>query len=682
MNLSAADLQIIRRHSIQSLRRNYRQIFGSSTGLEVKDVQEKPEILNSMLKGAATRETPDYRSLVRTLLDLLASSTACQELRYPDSSNRSTQQRILLFAEEWPKQLDMDINALGLCKDVLMKALSPDTDVPDADLWRSVYCLLRTLHFSDLDLRVIEESSLQDFLITYRERFRTSHPKFFFRTAGLAMDLRRRARVLGSLLEEAIREGQFNNMFFVFLQQLALTGASAELRHPIGTDTSVRQQILLFSEEWPYQLAASGDTFALCKDAILKALTAGLDKEFWYCMYKLLDSFHFSGIELGKIQGNRLQAFRSNYRLLFLERSETTIERVIENPEILKSMLKNTSVHEPLACCELFRAFLRRLALTNASGELRHPIGSGTPVRQRIMLVADEWPSQLVLNDKALDLCVDVLFKALIHEADGSDRELWYSVYHLLNALHFSSLDLQLIRETPLRSFRRTYRRFFLEESSLTINQVLENPATLRSMLVESKGGSLKLPLKGPGMEPQTTGSGSRELFHVFLCQLALTEVSGELKHPIGSDTTVGKRLLLFAGEWPNQITLSGDALGLCTDLLIKALSPEEEISDIEFWYSVYHLLNAFPAAESERANRNIAVMVKDYAVKYAKEHPYLLALNVGLTVVGFAIPPFLGVLGFTRAGVGAGVSPPRFGGHGWRVSYLFPFADLSVARV
>ncbi|PUU72873.1 hypothetical protein B9Z19DRAFT_611824 [Tuber borchii] len=130
---------------------------------------------------------------------------------------------------------------------------------------------------------------------------------------------------------------------------------------------------------------------------------------------------------------------------------------------------------------------------------------------------------------------------------------------------------------------------------------------------------------------------------------------SGELKHPIASDTTVGRRILLFAEEWPNQLSLYGNILRLCTSVLIKALSPEDEISNTEFWHSMYHLLNMFPAVESPRANKNIAIMVKDYAFKYAKEHPYLLALNIGLTVVGFSVPPFLGVLGFTRAGVGAG---------------------------
>ncbi|KAG0643915.1 hypothetical protein HOY80DRAFT_1013844 [Tuber brumale] len=639
MNLPITDIQTIKRYSIRSLRRDYRQEFTSTTGLEVKDVQGKPEILNLMLKSTVTVGAPDYRSLLRKLLDLLASSTAAQELRYPDPSNRSTRQRILLFTEEWPKQLDMNRNVLGLCKDVLVKALSPDADVPDADLWHSVYCLLRTLHFSDLDLNVIEENPLQDFLITYRQQFRTTYRQFFLRTTKRALRQHRSSEALDLLLKEAIQDGQFNNMFSIFLQQLALTEASAELRHPIGTDTTVRQRILLFAEEWPHQLAPNSDTLDLCKDALLKALTPGQDKEFWYCMYKLLDSFYFSETELGIIEENPLQDFRSNCRLFFMEETETTIERALWDSEILKEVLKSTTVHE--SGHRLFRVFLNRLAVTDASNGLRHPLGSETPVKQRIMLLANEWPNQLVLNDKALDLCTDVLFKALVPEADVSDRELWYSIYHLLNALHFSELDLQVIRETPLWDFRRSYRRFFQEESRLTIDEVLENPSTLHST--------------PRGFGSQTADPGPHELLRVFLCQLALTDVSGELKHPIASGTTVGKRILLFAEGLPKTLALGGEVLALCADAINKALSPEDEVSDTEFWYSMYHLLNAFPAEESPEANQNIAAMVKDYAIKYAKEHPYLLALNIGLTVVGFAIPPLLGVLGFTRAGVGAG---------------------------
>jgi len=52
MNLRAADRKIIRNHSIRNLREDYREIFIARTGLEVKDVQEKPEILNLMLKKA------------------------------------------------------------------------------------------------------------------------------------------------------------------------------------------------------------------------------------------------------------------------------------------------------------------------------------------------------------------------------------------------------------------------------------------------------------------------------------------------------------------------------------------------------------------------------------------------------------------------------------------------------
>lgn len=72
----------------------------------------------------------------------------------------------------------------------------------------------------------------------------------------------------------------------------------------------------------------------------------------------------------------------------------------------------------------------------------------------------------------------------------------------------------------------------------------------------------------------------------------------------------------------------------------------------------MYHLLTTFPATDSPEARKNIAIMAKDYLTKYAKEHPYLLALNIGLSLVGFAVPPLLGVLGFTGAGVASGLCP------------------------
>jgi len=54
MDLPEADRQIIEGHSIWNLRRDYRQTFIDSTGLRVGDVQEKPEILNLMLKNASS----------------------------------------------------------------------------------------------------------------------------------------------------------------------------------------------------------------------------------------------------------------------------------------------------------------------------------------------------------------------------------------------------------------------------------------------------------------------------------------------------------------------------------------------------------------------------------------------------------------------------------------------------
>ena len=248
----------------------------------------------------------------------------------------------------------------------MVKALAPHADVSDTKLWCSVYSLLQTLHFSDLDRLVIEGNPLNDFLITYRRQFLTTNYEFFLGTKGWTMELHRSGETLGLLLEEAVRQGRefqsispdlrclvadyrilgFNNMFSVFLQQLAHTEVSAELRHPIGTDTSVRERILLFAEEWPHQIAPHSATLNLCKDALLKALTLGPDKEFWYSMYKILNSFYFSKTELRIIEENRLQRFRINYRLFFLQNVEPTIERVREKPEIMKSILKKATVHK------------------------------------------------------------------------------------------------------------------------------------------------------------------------------------------------------------------------------------------------------------------------------------------------------------------------------------------------
>lgn len=303
------------------------------------------------------------------LLELLSSSTASRKLRYPDSSNRSVKHRILRFAEEWPNQLDLNSNVLGLCKDVMVKALAPYADISDTELWCSVYSLLQTLHFSDIDLLVIEEKPLHDFLITYRRQFPTTNYEFYVRTKGWIMELDGSAKTLGLLLEDVVQEGRefqstspdlrcpvadshivefsgFNNLFSIFLQQLAYTGVSAELRHPTGTDTSVRERILLFAEEWPHQIDPHSATLNLCKDALLKALTLDPDKEFWYSMYRILNSFYFSKTELGIIEENRLQSFRINYRLFFLENVEPTIERVLEKPEIMKSILKKATADE------------------------------------------------------------------------------------------------------------------------------------------------------------------------------------------------------------------------------------------------------------------------------------------------------------------------------------------------
>lgn len=115
---------------------------------------------------------------------------------------------MLRYVEEWPKQLEMNRDVLGLCKDVIVKALSPDTDAPDTELWYSIYRLLQTLYFSDSDLLVIEEKPLRGFLITYRKQFLTTNYDLFLKTKGWTMELHGSAEALGLLLEEAIQQGR------------------------------------------------------------------------------------------------------------------------------------------------------------------------------------------------------------------------------------------------------------------------------------------------------------------------------------------------------------------------------------------------------------------------------------------------------------------------------------------
>jgi len=214
----------------------------------------------------------------------------------------------------------------------------------------------------------------------------------------------------------------------------------------------------------------------------------------------------------------------------------------------------------------------------------------------------------------------------------------------------FPEADLQIIQQNPLEDFRNTYRQFFLEKTGLTVENVQEEPDILNSILNDA-----------------ITEENSRELFHVFLLQLSLTDASGELRHPTGSDTITRRRILLFAGEWPNQLEIDdGDALGLCADALFKALVPETDVPDQDVWSSVYNLLTAFPATDTPEARENVAIMARDYLTRYAKEHPYLLALNIGLSLVGFAVPPLLGVLGFTGAGVASGTAAAA-----WQSSFM-----------
>jgi hypothetical protein len=101
--------------------------------------------------------------------------------------------------------------------------------------------------------------------------------------------------------------------------------------------------------------------------------------------------------------------------------------------------------------------------------------------------------------------------------------------------------------------------------------------------------------------------------------------------------------------------------LDLCTNLLQKTLVPDSANADVEIWRAVDSLLSAFVATDTTEAREGVVTMAKNYAIKYAKEHPYLLGVNVALAVVGL-VPavvtgPFLGVLGFSSAGVRAGWS-------------------------
>jgi hypothetical protein len=153
-------------------------------------------------------------------------------------------------------------------------------------------------------------------------------------------------------------------------------------------------------------------------------------------------------------------------------------------------------------------------------------------------------------------------------------------------------------------------------------------------------------------------GEDSRELFQVFLCELSFTAASRNLIH---SGDPVSKKILLFAGEWPNQLKASDDALDLCTSLLLKTLVPYPADADVEIWRAVDNLLTALPSTDTAEAREGVLTIATNYAIKYAKEHPYLLGVNVALAVVGL-VPavvtgPFLGVLGFSSAGVRAGWS-------------------------
>ncbi|PUU72872.1 hypothetical protein B9Z19DRAFT_1111522 [Tuber borchii] len=241
---------------------------------------------------------------------------------------------------------------------------------------------------------------------------------------------------------------------------------------------------------------------------------------------------------------------------------------------------------------------------------------------------------QLARAQRTLQSEPQRLFRQFPIFSTGGRKAFYSKLRYCEKKKHFSEADLQIIQQNPLEDFRNTYRQFFLEKTDLIVEKIQAKPDILKLILNNA-----------------TTEENSRELFHVFLLQLSLTDASGELRHPPSSNTITRKRILLFAGEWPNQLEIDGDALDLCADGLLKALAPETDVPDQDVWSSVYDLLTTFPATDSPEARKSAAIMAKDYLTKYAKEHPYLFALNIGLSLV----PPLLWVLGFTSAGVGAG---------------------------
>jgi len=55
---------------------------------------------------------------------------------------------------------------------------------------------------------------------------------------------------------------------------------------------------------------------------------------------------HFPEADLQIIQQNPLEDFRSTYRQFFLEKTDLTVEKVREKPEILKLILNDATTEE------------------------------------------------------------------------------------------------------------------------------------------------------------------------------------------------------------------------------------------------------------------------------------------------------------------------------------------------
>lgn len=61
---------------------------------------------------------------------------------------------------------------------------------------------------------------------------------------------------------------------------------------------------------------------------------------------------HFPEADLQIIRQNPLEDFRSTYRQFFLEKTDLTVEKVQEKPDILKVILNDAITEESKLCIE------------------------------------------------------------------------------------------------------------------------------------------------------------------------------------------------------------------------------------------------------------------------------------------------------------------------------------------